>query len=598
MRGPRPTQNHKIAVHTTTTPTTTIRYSWMRWTVCAHHQPQATLLRCLCVCAPRLNFQAQFLSHTHLAKISPALHPIRAAAPPGHSFIFPAADTMAAFISLFLRSMACKDAETFEKELPHHAREVGEKSCRKNFKYDFIPQLKKADAWFASMRLLAARPEHPWWPTLQAELESGKAATTACVVNLACLLIRWKLPVTPFLHALCRMAAEHTRTDVLPPADSPESDADDEAAEDHDFRFADMKPEHMLDVSYWSTLGKLPGRLLEQLVKGDPGFKLWQSQSIRSRAKRVVGRSAADRAERAKKRAKVRADMYRRPPMEQMQADGDWMEAVKYAADAQVKLGRAEVLEGLKQAALIRSVDRTRAMTRFYKNEAAAQERCREDSGLITLTPKMITQWSNKKAVALKEGEKEVAALEEPVRQLFAAVLEERKAAAREPPVFTLPGDILPAAPKFELQEPTSMDPLPCAKRARRGEPTPGPAVAVAASIPVSLTDRVITPAAAAAAARPIMIHAPVSIRVEPAANVSVSVHIAPGRALPTSLVEVTAATSEQRLRWDRLENESRKRKREAAPKQKRLRYCEYNRAEITDWEPSESDEPGSDDEY
>ena len=78
----------------------------------------------------------------------------------------------------------------------------------------------------------------------------------------------------------------------------------------------------------------------------------------------------------------------------------------------------------------------------------------------------------------------------------------------------------------------------------------------------------------------------------------SVSVHIAPGRALPTSLVEVTAAASEQRLQWDRVENESRKRKREAAPKQKRLRYCEYNRAEITDWEASESDESGSDDEY
>jgi len=308
-----------------------------------------------------------------------------------------------------------------------------------------------------------------------------------------------------------------------------------------------------------------------------------------------VGRSAADRAERAKKRAKVRADMYRRPPMEQMQADEDWMKAVEYAADAQAKRGRAEVLEGLKQAALIRHVDSTAAMRKFNKNMAATKKRW---SPGLAMTPELIATWTNKKTSALKLGEQELAALEEPVRQLFAAVLEERKAAAREPPVFTLPGDILPAAPKFELQEPTSMDPLPCAKRARRGEPTPGPAVAVAASIPVSLTDRVITPAAAAAAARPIMIHAPVSVRAGPAANVSVSVHIAPGRALPTSLVEVTAAASEQRLQWDRVENESRKRKREAAPKQKRLRYCEYNQAEITDWEPSESDESGSDDEY
>jgi hypothetical protein len=294
--------------------------------------------------------------------------------------------------------------------------------------------------------------------------------------------------------------------------------------------------------------------------------------------------------------------MYNRPPMEQMQADKDWMEAIKYAADAQVKLGRTEVLEGLKEAALIRSVDRTRAMTQFYKYEAAAHERCKEDSGLVTLTPKMITEWSTKKALALKEGEKEVAALEEPVRQLFAGLLEERQDAARRPPVFTLPGSILPAAPQFVLQEPTSMDPLPSAKRARLGEPAPtsGSAATVAATTPVSLTNKVITPvpaAAAAAAASPIVVHAPVSVHAGPASNVSVSVHIEPGRAnrLPTSLAEVSAAALEQRLRRQQVEKESRKRKREAAaPKQKKLRHCEYNE------EASKSDESGSasDDEY
>jgi len=220
---------------------------------------------------------------------------------------------------------------------------------------------------------------------------------------------------------------------------------------------------------------------------------------------------------------------------------------------------------------------------------------------LITLTPEKITEWSDKKALALKEGEQEVAALEEPVRQLFAGLLEERKDAARRPPVFTLPGSILPAAPKFVLQQPTSMDPLPSAKRARQGEPAPtsGSAATVAATTPVSLTNKVITPvpaAAAAAAASPIVVHAPVSVHAGPASNVSVSVHIEPGRAnrLPTSLAEVSAAALAQRLRRHQVEKELRKRKRgAAAPKEKKLRYCEYHDDYVTDW-----DEPCSEDEY
>ena len=113
------------------------------------------------------------------------------------------------------------------------------------------------------------------------------------------------------------------------------------------------------------------------------------------------------------------------------------------------------------------------------------------------------------------------------------------------------------------------------------------------------MTNKVFTPvpaAAAAAAASPIVVHAPVSVHAGPASNVSVSVHIEPGRAnryrLPTSLDEVSAAALEQRLRRQQVEKESRKRKREAAaPKQKKLRHCEYNDEYVTDWEASESDE-------
>jgi hypothetical protein len=509
---------------------------------------------------------------------------------------------MAAFTtSHLMKLMATEGEEAFGRAVPDHARCVGEKSHLKKHKYDVIKELKKADLWFELMRRVS-RFEHPsgWWPTLKMELENGEAAGTSCIANLASLFIRWKLPVTPFLHALCRMAAERTRTASHPPAEPLASEWDDDSAEDNHGRFADITDADKLDVSYWSTLGKLPGKLLEHLAAGDPSFKLWQSQAIRSRTKRVVGRSDADRRARDKERAKVREEMYNRPPMEQMQADKDWMEAVKYAADAQVKLGRAEVLEGLKQAALIRSIDRTRAMTQFNKYEAAAQKRCKDNSGLVTLTPEKITEWSDKKALALKAGEQAVAALEEPVRQLFAGLLEERKVAARRSPVFTLPGSILPAAPQFVLQEPTSMDPLPSAKRARQGEPAPksGSAANVAATAPVSLTNKVITPvpaAAAAAAASPIMVHAPVSVHAGPASNVSVSVHIEPasGRAnrLPTSLAEVSAA---QRLQRHQVKKELRKRKRgAAAPKEKKFRYCKYHDDYVTDW-----DEPCSEDKY
>ena len=85
----------------------------------------------------------------------------------------------------------------------------------------------------------------------------------------------------------------------------------------------------------------------------------------------------------------------------------------------------------------------------------------------------------------------------------------------------------------------------------------------------------------------------------------SVSVHIEPGRAnrLPTSLAEVSAAALAQRLRRHQVEKELRKRKRgAAAPKQKNLRYCEYNDEYVTDWEASASDDhesgSASDDEY
>ena len=67
--------------------------------------------------------------------------------------------------------------------------------------YSVKKQLAGATAWFEWLKTTARPASHWWWEKLNEERSSSMA-------NLAHLFLAWKLPLSPFIHALCRLAAE------------------------------------------------------------------------------------------------------------------------------------------------------------------------------------------------------------------------------------------------------------------------------------------------------------------------------------------------------------------------------------------------------
>ena len=450
-----------------------------------------------------------------------------------------------------MRLVVHRDASAFQLELPdgHRTRSFDGVRPMKRAKYDLLPELEFADTWFTWLKLAAKMPEHFWWTTLKAELES-QTPSTSCVRNLAHFFTQWGVSVAPFFHAVCRMAAERTRTDADP-------DSDDEELDDVDCRFADEKLHHKLSVQYCGTLGKLLPTFAAELAAASPLLQLW-------------GDSKAT-----------------------MESNADWMKAIEYAATTQVRLGRDEMMQGLAQAARVITGDptRQRAAHVFNKSQKDARTKWRKQKCEGKLTEAQLDAKLDKqrqdfphneahmKLNAAAQGAKQEAHLQKIMEDKLAAAA----TAVQQPVVFSLPGTLTFRKP------PAQGPPAQPLVQSLRAMPRQGDALASAQPKAAAAATTALPSSISIA---PITINAPGS-----ASNISVNIHVKEPthgqmtQPRPTVFTLPSAAeATERRKREDqqRREDKERSRKRKREPKK-----MMYDRV-YGDWIPESWDTSAS----
>jgi len=345
--------------------------------------------------------------------------------------------------------------------------------------------------------------------------------------------------VAPFFHAVCRIAAERTRTD--PDAD-PEND--DQELDHVDYRFADEKPHHKLSVQYWATLGRLLPAFTEELAAANPLLKLW-------------GDSKAS-----------------------MESNADWMKAIEYAAKAQARLGRDEMMQGLAAAARVITSDPTRqaAAQVFKKSQNDARTKWRKllQEGKLTeaqLDAKMNQQrqdYSHNEAHMKLNAAVQGANKQAHLQKIMADKLAEAEAATHQPVVFSLPGTLTLRAPSVQV--------LPAKHLVQPPSAMATPRQSASASDVLAIAQPEVAEAPAAATALPISVSiAPITINAgRGASNISVNIHVPASAQMTQSRPRQTAfslpgaaeaAQRRQREEQQRREDKERSKKRKREPK-------------------------------
>ena len=202
--------------------------------------------------------------------------------------------------------------------------------------YSVKKQLASATAWFEWLRSTARPATHWWWEKLNEERNSF-------VANLAHLFLTWSLPLSPFIHALCRLAAEWTQTE---PCASDDTECTDDESEE-EARWAAVRPRHKLDFAYWPLLRKLLSELVGKMAETQ-AVQLWSTPG----------------------ESKVMSVM-------DAPQDADWMAAIQHAARVQQLHGMSHMIDSLNQTVAIatRNLDHTLVMQVFTKRRHDADRR-------------------------------------------------------------------------------------------------------------------------------------------------------------------------------------------------------------------------------
>ena len=221
--------------------------------------------------------------------------------------------------------------EAFDASLPAHG---GKNQAVMYRVKKELTEASAAAAWFEWFKSTARPATHWWWEKL-----NDRDDRVSILANLAHLFHTWRLPLSPFIHALCRLAAEHTQTEPLASDDAEDVEPDLE----EESICADMRPHHKLAFAYWPVLRMLLPELVGKMAETQP-VQLWNTPA-----------GAASRMS----------------PMSVMDApqDADWMAAIRYAARAQRLHGMPHVIDSLRQTLAIatRDLEHTLVMHAFPK---------------------------------------------------------------------------------------------------------------------------------------------------------------------------------------------------------------------------------------
>jgi len=459
-------------------------------------------------------------------------------------------------LSYIMYLVAHRDAASFAADLPdgHRSQGANGNGARplKDAKHAMQPLLKETDPWFDWLDRAARTRGHYWWPKLREELQSSDPSS-ACVKNLASFFTRWNLHAAPFLRAVCRMAAERTRTDGDPEFDDTRSESETELDES-EYYGADERPWHKLSVQYWPTLGKLLPAFAAELAAADPHLRLW----------------------RAPKKEGIKENPLK---MMRVEDDSDWMQAIEHAADVQARLGRTEMMEGLAEAARVINGDPTRqpAAKKFIKSQQDTRTRWERkvDQGKLSRADadaaieKQRQEFQPKQAQIQLKAKTEGAQSQADLEAIMDASLATASEVAQQPPVFSLPGTIRLSQPR----------PVPQASIVPVTEHLHSQGALAAAGVQPSAHPAMSQQSAHQSKASTVSI-APISITAEGASAISVRVQVQMGQApkrvekpariefrLPTARDAALARARETERRAER----SRKRKREPKRQKKKI---------------------------
>ena len=301
---------------------------------------------------------------------------------------------------------------------------IDEEKIYKRAKYEVLkPLLQSADKLYIFLCIMAKtagdhpKSDHFWWPGLKHNLDPEKGDlefNMDFISNLAYLFLEWKVPVAPFVHAVCRIAAEYSRT--VDDGISETSNSDEGV-----YYGAEVRPWHKLHARYWRTLVQLLPALMRQMVT--------LSGSTASRLSLKLSES------------------------NQLADDDHWTAAIKFAATVQCKLNRHEMIDGLV-AMLNEFVDRdeylahTPPMQNYVTLQKQADRRRTTAGGMIgPESPESQQRWETKKQMALKKSREYVAQTKADLQRLIKEEVHRQTLVVVQPITFIdkLPGNIQPS---------------------------------------------------------------------------------------------------------------------------------------------------------